>query len=120
MNWIPSAGNLFTKGLDVDNFCHRCRKAPESTLHSVWSCSKLKTVRLSHPLFNNLTWKDHDLLIDFLFYCSNVLLPADMELLCVVLWRNWWRRNQFIHHNNVRGASFFRAGFGYFAASEMV
>ncbi|KAK0598187.1 hypothetical protein LWI29_032371 [Acer saccharum] len=34
---------------------------------------------------------------DFFFYCSQNLGKKDLELLCVILWRVWFLRNQLVH-----------------------
>ncbi|KAK3220991.1 hypothetical protein Dsin_014961 [Dipteronia sinensis] len=72
--------------------------------HRTFSCFLLDDakVRRSYSLFHNVTWKDHSQLIDFLTYCSKILIPYELELLCVILWRDWWRHNQFIHKNGER------------------
>ncbi|TXG55739.1 hypothetical protein EZV62_017052 [Acer yangbiense] len=86
----------------VEPCCQICRKLPESTFHAIWGCSKLKEVRSSCPFSLSFNWKNHASALDLLLFCSKVLVREELELLCVILWRCWWRRNQLVHQAGAR------------------
>ncbi|KAK3222277.1 hypothetical protein Dsin_009302 [Dipteronia sinensis] len=75
---------------------------PESNLHVILNCPKLKQVRSSVPFISAQNWGDRASALDFLLFYSKHLNKKDLELLCVILWRCWWRRNQLIHHAGAR------------------
>ncbi|KAK0595652.1 hypothetical protein LWI29_008728 [Acer saccharum] len=95
-------GNLSKKGMAVDDLCPICSRGRESTLHAIWNCSKLKQVRSNVPFMSNNKWCDNASALDFLLFHTNILSIAELEMLCVILWRCWWRRNQIIHQAGVR------------------
>ncbi|KAK3232431.1 hypothetical protein Dsin_004312 [Dipteronia sinensis] len=47
-------------------------------------------------------WFERASVLDFLTFYSKILENNELELLCVILWRCWWRRNQMVHHFGTR------------------
>ncbi|KAK3228678.1 hypothetical protein Dsin_000559 [Dipteronia sinensis] len=72
--------NLAKRGMKVVSSCLVCSQRVESTVHALRNCPTLKPVRALWPILKELR-----------------LLVEDMELLCMVLWRNWYRRNVQVH-----------------------
>ncbi|KAK3184259.1 hypothetical protein Dsin_031545 [Dipteronia sinensis] len=88
--------------MDVDDMCVGCYRKPETTLHAIWNCPNLRRVRFSIPFVRNQSWNDMASAFDFFLFQENILDKKEMELMCVILWRCWWRRNQLIHNAGVR------------------
>ncbi|KAK3230321.1 hypothetical protein Dsin_002202 [Dipteronia sinensis] len=103
LNWLPTHLNLAKRGMKIDSGCPICRKKLESTGHALWSCTKLKQVCSSSASFlQHLKWAEHIQPVDFLLSCSNILTQSEMKVLCVFLWRIWWRRNLLVHQASSR------------------
>ncbi|KAK3189375.1 hypothetical protein Dsin_028936 [Dipteronia sinensis] len=75
----------------------------EMEVNAIWGCPKLKEGHLAASYLGNLNWNDNDPTLDFLLYCSTILVCEDLEVLCVILCRCWWRRNQLVHNDGTRG-----------------
>ncbi|KAK3219281.1 hypothetical protein Dsin_013251 [Dipteronia sinensis] len=71
---------------------------PSCSLELPQSCS----VRSSVSFITNLKWSDKASALDFLYFNSKILGKYELEYLCVILWRCWWRRNQLVHHVEAR------------------
>ncbi|TXG65923.1 hypothetical protein EZV62_007198 [Acer yangbiense] len=69
----------------------------ESVLHALWQCPSLKGLRYNTCIsFLGKSWGSASF-FDFVLACKdNVSLP-DIELLCGMWWRIWYRRNQLVH-----------------------
>ena len=97
--WLPVKVNLLRHKIDVDKWCPMCHNKAESTLHALWSCSTLKVVRNSVRKFSTAVVSGNMNFLDFLVSYKNLGLVADMELLYIILWRVWFRRNSAVHNS---------------------
>ncbi|KAK2659019.1 hypothetical protein Ddye_005552 [Dipteronia dyeriana] len=95
-NWIPSNKNLASRRVSIVNSCPVCFTWPESTLHALWCCHSLKMTRRMCPFMDKVKVSEGDRFIDFLISCRNLLSCEDLELLCIILWRVWYRRNSLV------------------------
>ncbi|KAK3229799.1 hypothetical protein Dsin_001680 [Dipteronia sinensis] len=96
-NWILTLGNLAKCKIAVDGYCPIYRRCYETTTHALWGCRELKAVRTD---FGNLTGMKSDVnaaFKDFFFSCLSRLGSEEASLLSVVLWCNWFIRNQIVH-----------------------
>ncbi|KAK3187923.1 hypothetical protein Dsin_027484 [Dipteronia sinensis] len=64
---------------------------------AVWGCEGLKQVRGSCSFMKGFRWKHNDQFLEFFISCINGLQAEELALLCVVLWRVWYSRNQVVH-----------------------
>ncbi|KAK3226858.1 hypothetical protein Dsin_006720 [Dipteronia sinensis] len=96
-NGIPTNSNLAKRGVLVDSLCLICRRRSESTMHSYWCCPALKVIRAGCPFMRGIKVNDNFDFIDFMLLCRDKLAKADLELLCLLLWRLWHRRNCSVH-----------------------
>ncbi|KAL5578350.1 hypothetical protein UlMin_020049 [Ulmus minor] len=74
-DWIPSSVNLVRHGVPSRNRCLICNEADDTTLHALWGCNTL----------------------EFLLSANDALSSENLEFLCILLWRIWFRRNKWIH-----------------------
>ncbi|KAL5857047.1 hypothetical protein ACOSQ3_004505 [Xanthoceras sorbifolium] len=76
--------------------CHRC---PESLMHALWGCHLLKPVRKGCRDAKLLPAHQVVSPAEFLHSCFFQLQQDEFELLVIVLWRCWFRRNKAINNN---------------------
>ncbi|KAK2637663.1 hypothetical protein Ddye_025458 [Dipteronia dyeriana] len=112
---IPIMTNLAKRGLQVDHWCSLCGSRTETTIYALWRCPVLKVVRRSFVKIKDLAFSYDMSLWDFLVACKNHLMPEEMELLCVVLWRTLYWRNAFLHEYSslVIASDVIQWGLGY-------
>ncbi|KAH7564898.1 hypothetical protein JRO89_XS09G0060700 [Xanthoceras sorbifolium] len=68
-------------------------------MHALWSCSRLKPVRLAVPFVQNSLAGLSSNFLDFLFACFSSAAQVQLEVLCVIFWRIWTGRNEMLHGN---------------------
>ncbi|KAL5747417.1 hypothetical protein ACOSP7_024418 [Xanthoceras sorbifolium] len=73
-----------------------CSKA-ETSLHAIWGCKKLKSYRAACGALAGLSGLFYLNLLDFLVLDRTQLVGKELEFLCVVCWRLWSKRNNFVH-----------------------
>ncbi|KAK2645800.1 hypothetical protein Ddye_020995 [Dipteronia dyeriana] len=67
-------------------------------MHALWGCScSLKNIRLGTSFLKGKGGDDRVQFIDFMISCHSILLEKEMEVLYVLLWKVWNRRNNFVH-----------------------
>lgn len=100
-DWIPTGVNLMRHGLKTDIRCPLCLKSGETTLHALWRCRSLREVRAGSCVDDGGFHKQWDVgsFLDFVMVCKSAVSSLNFEVLCVVWWRIWFRRNQFVHSN---------------------
>ncbi|KAK0578174.1 hypothetical protein LWI29_006271 [Acer saccharum] len=89
---------LLLRGVPTEGMCPRCHRSPETTLHALWECRGLSIVRDSWANLRNVAFPKNSLVLDFMVYCSKILKSPDLELLCVMMWRVWFCRNNLVHN----------------------
>ncbi|KAK3230116.1 hypothetical protein Dsin_001997 [Dipteronia sinensis] len=92
LSFNPSSSGLAMRGVDVSPSCSVCKRWPETTVHALWSCPALKEIWAQCGLLNGASVEGSNLL-DFMISCMKGLLLADMELMCMIIWKFWFRRN---------------------------
>ncbi|KAK0587875.1 hypothetical protein LWI29_030314 [Acer saccharum] len=99
-NWFPTRVNLVSHGMKLNSLCPICNQKEETSLHALWGCSALKGVRS----FSGLTVPGHVLdrlsFLEFCWLCKETK-KVDFDLICVVWWRVWFRRNQLLFSNTI-------------------
>ncbi|KAL5760883.1 hypothetical protein ACOSQ2_019721 [Xanthoceras sorbifolium] len=96
-NWILSTVNLSSGGIKADDLCFLCKRGPNTTFHALWGCPNLKSVRSSSAEWSAFLVVLEVHILDFLVTSKDKLEVFEFKLLCVVLWRVWFRRNRAIH-----------------------
>ncbi|KAL5843786.1 hypothetical protein ACOSQ4_009744 [Xanthoceras sorbifolium] len=96
-NLLPTRSLLAARRVPVGAGCPLCDAAVESVLHSLWLCSSLAESKAAVPFLASLRLPAAGSFLDFILACFSSLLVHEMELLLVLLWRFWFRRNHAVH-----------------------
>ncbi|KAK0594791.1 hypothetical protein LWI29_000556 [Acer saccharum] len=99
--WIPTIGNLVKRRVPLDELCSLCHRGPESTIHALWSCPKLKIFRSMWPRLKDVQIQSGISFLDFIILCKSLLTLDDLEVFCVSIWRVWFLRNDAVHNAKV-------------------
>ena len=92
-DWIPTSINLARRKVPVSGMCPVCSSSFETTVHALWCCSGLKVVRF---MFGSLNGWNGDTRGSFQDFLGHSLSEDQLILLCIVLWRVWFLRNQLL------------------------
>ncbi|KAK0586221.1 hypothetical protein LWI29_003065 [Acer saccharum] len=84
-NLLPIRVNLANRRVSVDGLCLVCENMYESTLHAVWGCSSLKSVRSSIGFMQGKSFSKSFDFQNFFHSCFESLEENDLVLLCVIL-----------------------------------
>ncbi|KAL5566188.1 hypothetical protein UlMin_029352 [Ulmus minor] len=96
-NWIPSLANLAKHGVPTQIRCPICNETDDTTLHALWGCKILEPLKVLCDSFIRFKLPSQCDLKEFLLIANDRLSLENMEFLCVLLWRIWFRRNKWIH-----------------------
>ncbi|KAL5736435.1 hypothetical protein ACOSQ2_031223 [Xanthoceras sorbifolium] len=96
-NLLPTRSLLAARRVPVGAGCPLCGADVDSVLHSLWLCRTLVESKAAVPFLAGLRLPAVGSFFDFIIACSSVLLVQEMELLLVLLWRFWFRRNRAVH-----------------------
>ncbi|KAH7566475.1 hypothetical protein JRO89_XS08G0169600 [Xanthoceras sorbifolium] len=96
-NMLPSRSLIAARRVPVGAGCLLCDAAVESVLHSLWLCRSLAESKAAVPFLASLRLPAEGSFLDFILTCFSILLVHEMELLLVLLWRFWFRRNRAVH-----------------------
>ncbi|KAL5572899.1 hypothetical protein UlMin_022496 [Ulmus minor] len=96
-NWIPSLANLARHGVPTHRRCPNCNETDDTTLHALWGCKILEPLKVLCDSFIRFKLPPQCDLKEFLLTANDCLSLENMEFLCVLLWRIWFRRNKWIH-----------------------
>ena len=96
-NWIPSLVNLAKHGVPTQKRCPICNETDDTTLHALWGCKTLESLKVVCDSFIRFKLPPQCDLKEFLLTANDCLSVENLELLCVLLWRIWFRRNKWIH-----------------------
>ncbi|XP_062118986.1 uncharacterized protein LOC133832691 [Humulus lupulus] len=100
-NWIPTKCNLTKHGLLTDEVCPICDSQLETTHHALWGCSSLADCRnLSDISLGDPLAVCPDF-YDFIHQFLDPLPIATLELILVIMWRIWFRRNKKVHYDKM-------------------
>ncbi|KAL5552054.1 hypothetical protein UlMin_002230 [Ulmus minor] len=93
-DWIPTGANLVNHGVPTSKICLLCNNAHETSTHSLWECKHLKVIgnslpKLQYPPLCNMK--------ELLLSASDCLKTEELELMCILMWRFWFRRNKWKH-----------------------
>ncbi|KAL5747175.1 hypothetical protein ACOSQ2_024472 [Xanthoceras sorbifolium] len=83
--------------MQVDVLCKLCGNALKTVSHALWGYSKLKSIRLNCGMMSGVERVDELAFLDLMLLSSSRLSRAELELLGIVLWKVWFRRNRVIH-----------------------
>ncbi|TXG68107.1 hypothetical protein EZV62_009382 [Acer yangbiense] len=98
--WLTTQVSLAKRRIQVDGLCPDCSKKFETTSHALWGCSGLKDIRDGVTFMKGLGGTAKASFIDLFGSCLHSLENGELELLCVILWRIWFFRNQDVHGNS--------------------
>ncbi|KAL5541281.1 hypothetical protein UlMin_042503 [Ulmus minor] len=93
-DWIPTGANLANHGVPTSKICLLCNNAQETSSHSVWECEHLKVFGNSFP---KLQYPPQCNMKELLLSASDCLKTEEFELMCILMWRFWFRRNKWKH-----------------------
>ncbi|KAK3189020.1 hypothetical protein Dsin_028581 [Dipteronia sinensis] len=86
-------------GVKTDDICGICNSHPETTIHALWKCNKLKSIQSfwanrTPALSGKFTnfW-------DMLYIYAPTMNTQEAELFCIVLWRIWHYCNSLSHRS---------------------
>ncbi|KAL5567268.1 hypothetical protein UlMin_030432 [Ulmus minor] len=96
-NWIPSSVNLVKHGVPSQNKCSICNEADDTTLHALWGCNALDPLKVMCDSLIHFKLSAQCTFKEFLLSANDALSSEDLEFLCILLWRIWFRRNKWIH-----------------------
>ncbi|KAK3193905.1 hypothetical protein Dsin_025215 [Dipteronia sinensis] len=88
-DWIPTKINIARGGVQTSGICDASRTCDETTLHALWECNKLKSIRSD---WSNLVGKHVGRFANFFELMVDRASPAnrkDAGLFCIVVWRIW-------------------------------
>ncbi|KAL5752202.1 hypothetical protein ACOSP7_022383 [Xanthoceras sorbifolium] len=97
LHWIPCVQVLAGRGMKVDVCYQLCGSNIEYASHALWGCFSLKGVREAFGLIQGIGRIDALPFMDLVLLCKSLLLVENFELLCIVFYRIWFRRNKFNH-----------------------
>ncbi|KAK3225297.1 hypothetical protein Dsin_005159 [Dipteronia sinensis] len=89
--------NLAVRGIQVCTQCPVCSMRPETTIHALWGCNGVTQVRSDCYFLKGSGWRENTHFQDFFLFFVQILNSEELVLLCVILWRVWFWRNQKIH-----------------------
>ena len=93
-DWIPTGANLANHGVPTSKICLLCNNAHETSSHAVWVCKHLKVLGNSFP---KLQYPPQCNMKELLLSASDCLKNEELELMCILMWRFWFRRNKWKH-----------------------
>ncbi|KAL5543309.1 hypothetical protein UlMin_007093 [Ulmus minor] len=96
-NWIPSSVNLTKHGVPTQLRCLICNEVDDTTLHALWGCKALKSLKVMCDSSTPFKLPPQCDFKEYLFFANDSLSLDNLELLCILLWRIWFRRNKWIH-----------------------
>ncbi|KAL5783297.1 hypothetical protein ACOSP7_008326 [Xanthoceras sorbifolium] len=96
-NLLPTRSLLAARRVPVGAGCPLCNVAVESVLHSLWLCRSLAESKAAIPFLASLHLPAAGSFLDFILACFSILIVHEMELLLVLLWQFWFRRNLAVH-----------------------
>ncbi|KAL5562562.1 hypothetical protein UlMin_032309 [Ulmus minor] len=96
-NWIPSSVNLAKHGVPTQIRCLFCNEADDTTLHALWGCRALKSLKVMCVSLTHFKLPPQCDFKEFLLSANDGLSQDNLEFLCILLWRIWYRRNKWIH-----------------------
>ncbi|KAL5779060.1 hypothetical protein ACOSQ2_009797 [Xanthoceras sorbifolium] len=99
--WVPSLCKLFEKKVANSAWCPLCDRHDESILHAIWGCKSLHSVREACGFMALPAAGDFIPIRDFLVGCQRLHNSSAFELLSVMWWRSWFRRNKLIRKEGV-------------------
>ncbi|KAK3229286.1 hypothetical protein Dsin_001167 [Dipteronia sinensis] len=72
----------------------------ETTMDALWTCLALKGIRAMCSFLEGFCVKDSIQFFYLIVLCQNNLLTEEFELLGLVLWRVWFRRNRVTYDSS--------------------
>ncbi|KAL5823698.1 hypothetical protein ACOSQ4_021598 [Xanthoceras sorbifolium] len=94
---LPTRFLLVARRVPVDAGYPLCNAAVDSVLHFLWLCRSLVEAKAAVPFLSSLRLPAAGSFFDFILACNGSLLVHEMELLLVLLWQCWFRRNRAMH-----------------------
>ncbi|KAK2657499.1 hypothetical protein Ddye_010551 [Dipteronia dyeriana] len=83
--------------MKMETVCPICYQRDETSMHALWRCSSLRSVRSVLCVFRKEKTLDSIPFFDFVVSCKEKVGSLEFELLCVVWRRIWHRRNHMLH-----------------------
>ncbi|XP_065627884.1 uncharacterized protein LOC136066852 [Quercus suber] len=91
-NSLPTKENLVRRTIIECPTCDRCKQAPESALHALWTCNELDVVWEEEPFQGG---RRRHAFVDFKELLSWLITTDhNLELFSTSVWLIWTQRNQ--------------------------
>ena len=90
---LPTLHNLWRRKVVSSTYCPFCKSDGEDTVHALWGCKRLLVVWHDDCVLRKFSGQKFLLFADFLAYVFMRKECLDIDLLAVILWLIWGRRN---------------------------
>ncbi|XP_042954666.1 uncharacterized protein LOC122291086 [Carya illinoinensis] len=98
-NLLPTKGNLYKKKSAENPLCPVCNKVEETVLHGLWECVAAREVWGERDSQVSKSGKVFENFADLWMEFSSKLDERGLELVSVICYRLWLRRNDLIFRN---------------------
>ncbi|KAK2656774.1 hypothetical protein Ddye_009826 [Dipteronia dyeriana] len=95
-HWIPTRQCLAARHIPVEGVCPIYLRDSKTVLHALWGCKRLKTVREACVFMEKTSFANGLHFLDFILGFFKCLSKRELSLLCIVFWRIWFVRNQWV------------------------
>lgn len=99
---LPTHVNLAKQKITLDNTCHCCKRASETSIHAIWDCGAAQDV-WARSL--TLLWKcstNHSDFMQLFEFLLDRLSAIELELFLVQAWTIWNQRNVVVHGGQMK------------------
>nr|POE55393.1 putative ribonuclease h protein [Quercus suber] len=90
---LPTLCNLQRRRVVQTAYCQNCRAACEDTVHALWGCHRLVVVWEKDAELMKCTRHKFSMFADLLELVFSLRDRTDVNLLCIIMWQIWNRRN---------------------------
>ena len=90
---LPTLYNLWRRKVVTSIYCPFCKSDGEDTVHALWGCKRLLVVWQEDIVLRKFSGQKFHHFADFLAYVFMRKACVDIDLLAVILWLIWGRRN---------------------------
>ena len=90
---LPTLYNVQRRGVIQTAYCQNCKAAGEDIVHALWGCYRLVVVGESDVELMKCTRHKFSAFADLLELLFSLRDRTDVNLLCIIIWLIWNRRN---------------------------
>ncbi|KAK2641358.1 hypothetical protein Ddye_023121 [Dipteronia dyeriana] len=85
-NWIPTKFNISKRGVHMSGICEACKICDETTIHALWDCNKLKSVRKYWSSLSGKHIGSYSNFFELMMDRASLYNRKDAGLFCVMAW----------------------------------